>query len=213
MYGSLISITRVNPKCQNPEYSKKIPIQSIINHLQSKDEGLIFDALSFLLVYEIEEDNILQQLIKMRNQRATLVLMKYCENQENATFLVSNNSWLKSPAQSNLDCLKLIYCLLRHKDLRRTLSSSQNFINFLITASKNSNLYEFILILGILKQIPLSNQKVKELADKNFFTNVIQSANHCNSEQADRVRYNIFGIAAQHIFINELPIVCRSAVT
>lgn len=212
-YGALISITRINPKCQNQEYARKIPIQSLISHLQSKDEGLIFDALSFLLVYEIDDDSILQQLVKMKNQRASLVLMKYCENQEKATFLVSNNSWLKNPAQNRLECLKLIYCLLRHKDLQRTLSSSQNFISFLVSASKNTNLNEFILILGILKQIPLSSQKVKELAEKKFFTNIIQSANQCNSEQADRVRYNIFEIVAQYIFINELPVVCRSAVT
>lgn len=212
-YGALICISNLNPKCQSPEIASKLPVQSITTHLQTKDEDLLNTVLSFLLVYDVNDLRLLSQLVKSSNEKAALVIMKLCENPDNASFIATNDSWLKNPALPKIDLLKIFYCILKHRNVRKAISASQHFLTTLVNASKNSSLDELILILGILKQMPLSVKKVCALEKKNFFSNIMDSANKLNSEQSDRARYNIFEIIAQFNFTKDMPQLCSYAST
>ncbi|OHT08668.1 hypothetical protein TRFO_22754 [Tritrichomonas foetus] len=212
-YCSLISISNKSDKCRSKECLDRFPINSVLSHLQSSNEDLVSHALQFLLSYELTNDKILAQLIKLNTTSATLALMKLCENQKNALYMANNDSWLKYALPTTLESLKLIYCLLNHKQIQKKFISSQNFLNFLVLSSNNASKEILVLILGILKQLPLTSQKITELEKKKFFSNIVQSADNCNCELSDQARYNIFEIVAQYQYTKELIGVCECAVT
>ena len=212
-YGSLISISSNSEKCKSKECLYRFPVQVLLLHLQSKNEEVITCALNFLLVYELTKENILDQLIAMNSQRSTIVLMKLCENPNNAMYIAQNPLYLKKPLPTYLDTLKLIYSLLKHKSIKNILSKSQQIIAFLSSTAKNASQEILVLILGVLKQLTLTQNIISELERKHFFKNIVRSADRCNGEQSDQARYNIFEIIADFKYIPEMIDVCKCAIT
>ncbi|OHT01518.1 hypothetical protein TRFO_31608 [Tritrichomonas foetus] len=214
-YGALISISGINEKCKNQESIDRFPVQLIINHLQSQNEELIYVALQFLLIYEFVNEKLINQLLNLNDPKAILVLMKYCENPKNATFLVNSNVWLTLPIvrENSIDYLKLVYCILQHRNLRRKFSSSQNLSSFLASAASNADQNTLVFILGVMKMMILTPQIIAELGKKKFFINLYKSADKCNCELTDQVRYNVFEISSEYMFTKEMINVCKCAVT
>ena len=213
IYGALISISNNSAKCKTSDIVSKLPIDLIVGNLQSDNVEIRNAAMQFLLIYELSNEKILQQLLDMKDKKATLILMKYSENQKAAMFLANNDKWMKTPLPNITESLKLVYCILNHRSVRKKVSSSQNLTTFLILASKDAGQVELTLILGIFKQLSLSQQKISELEKKQFFKNIVRSADKCNCEQTDQVRYNIFEIASQYKYTREMSGVCKCAVT
>jgi len=154
-------------------YTGSIPSEIIIEHL--KTSQIQNHVLAFLNISQYNEKDgsnmkLLSALLSIAetNIKATLVLMKFSCIVTNAIALASITSWFEKELPTTLDTLRLFLVIMRHREIRESISQSPNFIIFLKALLTIDKPDVASIACTIIRRVPLSKDFVWSLSSSGF---------------------------------------------
>ena len=204
-YGALFGISSV-ANCRTG-----LSIRAATEHLAIPE--LTEAVLPFLIVCSdvLEGEDLIETLLEMaeRDDRATLLLMRMCEQEKNAKMVASMDSWLDRPLPSYLDTLKLIYTVLGRLPTKEktALVTKDEFVTTIKLGAQNGGLSNLSMIYGIIQRMVLTKKRVARFAREEVFSAFCLSSHDANSVASDRPMYRMFKLVARVAEVPELATV------
>ena len=209
-YGALFAISSVSKS----RYGFKL--QAVNDHMRMPE--LTEFVLPFLIVCSemLEGEEIIETLLEIAelDDKATLVLMRMCENDQNAKVIASFDYWLDRPLPSILDTLKLLYTVLGHLPTKEktSLVNSDNFYKILKLGAVHGGTQVLSMIYGIVQRMVLTKKRLARFVKEKIFSAFFKSSDNANSITADRAMYRMFRIVARIDEVEELHHITQYAV-
>lgn len=158
-------------------------IQDISNTVVSND------ALSILLkMKEIPHNKeLIYAVISICHisENAFLVLMRIISNAESAEVVANDLSFMESLAIS--EALKIMLHLLKHRHLRKTISTQVSTLNLLINLTSSYDKNNLVCLNAVVKNLQFTTSAFTYLSQSNFFNSVFRNLMD-SSDEGPRVK-------------------------
>ena len=150
-----------------------LPLEMVALHMKEKD--LQDSVLALLNVASLSDKDmsnkkLISSLMTLSEKtvKATLVLMKLCTKFSCAQVVMNIQGWLKLKLPTLTDTLRLFLVVLRHKDLRESITKNPDFVPFLKTIVSIEKGGMVPIACTILRRVPLTKELITSLSKSGF---------------------------------------------
>ena len=180
-----------------------------------KDPDIQDTILSVLLKLEViqlnEEDKETQEQIisillskAQESNRASLILCKLCEYDENsAAYLAENNSWLSSELPTYESTLRILLVILQRVELRKKVAMSKDLMFLLYAVCNKMSEVPMKVIMEICLSFELTPELIDLWDDSGFLQKCMNYAYNMGDE---RSYINCFALFHEIAFVKNIPL-------